>query len=119
MNKVNDALRAIEPNIWLRVAMDDIRETNGLLIDGIRFKSNLDFCRERGFKLVRIDATLSTRMRRLKARGQEFNVESDANHAGETELQDETFDHVIRNDQDDSVAFRQQLDTIVARGQSA
>lgn len=116
LNKVNDALRAIDPNIWLRLGMeavDDRRE--GVLIDGIRFRSNLEFCRERAFRLVKIEASQATRIRRLAERGQAFDIETDGEHAGETELEYAQFDYVIQNEIDNPENLYKQLDAIVGR----
>ncbi len=115
LNKVNDALRSIEPNIWLRLGMEAVNRKDGVLIDGIRFKSNLDFCREWSFRLVKIEASQNTRLRRLAERNQAFDIETDGKHAGETELEGEPFDHVIQNDSDDPEDLYEQLDAIVGR----
>lgn len=115
LNKVNDALRAIEPNIWLRLGMEAVDQIDGVLIDGVRFKSNLDFCRERGFQMVKIEASQPTRTRRLAARGQIFDMETDGKHAGETELERGPFDFIVQNDVDDPENLYKQLDAIVGR----
>jgi dephospho-CoA kinase len=113
LNKVNDALRQIEPNIWLRIGFEDMGRKEGVIIDGIRFASNVDFCRKNGFLMIKITASETTRMARLKARGQTFDLAIDGEHAGETEIENERFDHTVHNDHDDSNAFFRQLDAIV------
>jgi hypothetical protein len=113
LNKVNDALRQIEPNIWLRLGFQAVGRKDGVLIDGIRFASNVEFCRQNGFRMVKIVANEAIRMARLTARGQAFDVKIDGEHAGETEIENETFDHVVHNDHDDPVALYRQLDSIV------
>jgi dephospho-CoA kinase len=115
LNKVNDALRGIEPNIWLRLAFAAVNRKEGILIDGIRFRSNVDFCRQNGFVMVKIMASEATRIARLEARGQSFDITVDGQHPGETEIEDERFDHTIDNDRDDPDALYRQLDAIVGR----
>jgi dephospho-CoA kinase len=98
LNKVNDALRGIDPNIWLRVSLEDCRPDTPIVIDGLRFKSNLEFLRGAGFSLWKVEAPEETRRERLIGRGQAFDWSVDAEHAGETELDDERFDMVISNE---------------------
>jgi cytidylate kinase len=113
LNKVNDALRKIEPNIWLRLGFEAVGREDGILIDGIRFISNVDFCRQNGFLMVKIVASEATRLARLAARGQAFDLMVDGEHAGETEIENESFAHTVHNDHDDPAALYSQLDAIV------
>jgi dephospho-CoA kinase len=116
LNKVNDAMRAIDPDVWLRVALQELgalRPGTPICVDGMRFKSNVEYCRKNSFVLVTIDASEETRMRRLKARGQEYDVQVDAAHAVETEIEGIPFDHVIRNDGDDPRLLYKEIDKIL------
>jgi dephospho-CoA kinase len=113
LNKVNDALRQIEPNIWLRLGFEALSRKDGVLIDGIRFVSNVEFCRQNGFRMVKIVAEEATRLARLAARGQAFDVKVDGEHSGETEIENESFDHTVHNERDDPDALFRQLDAIV------
>lgn len=97
LNKVNDALRSVDPNVWLRVALRDCDPQIPIVIDGIRFKSNLDFLRGENFSFWRISCPADLRRGRLAARGQSFDWAVDARHAGETELCGYAFDVEIDN----------------------
>jgi dephospho-CoA kinase len=113
LNKVNDALRHIEPNIWLRLGFEALSRKDGILIDGIRFVSNVEFCRQNGFRMVKIIAGEATRLARLAAREQAFNLKIDGEHAGEIEIENESFDHTVYNERDDPDTLYRQLDAIV------
>lgn len=114
LNRVNDALRSIEPNIWLRLGYQAMESRNGVVIDGIRFESNIEFCRLHGFRLVKIVASEPVRLRRLAARGQVFDPLTDGGHAGEMEIENAAFDYTVRNESDDPRALYDQLDAIVS-----
>jgi dephospho-CoA kinase len=117
LNKVNDALRLIDPDIWLRVALQELGDQKPgtpICIDGMRFKSNVEYCRKNSFLLVAIEASEATRIGRLKKRGQEYDAAIDAAHAAETEIENVVFDHVICNDGDDPRVLYNEIDKILA-----
>jgi dephospho-CoA kinase len=116
LNRVNDAMRGIDPDVWLRVALKELQPiTPGRLIciDGMRFKSNLAYCRSHGFQLVKITASEQTRARRLAARMQVFDPAVDEMHAAETEIEDEAFDYIIANEEDNPETLYRELDLLV------
>jgi dephospho-CoA kinase len=117
LNKVNDAMRAIDPNIWLRVALQELGTLPlgaPICIDGMRFRSNVEYCRNNSFILVAIEASEETRMRRLEGRGQEYDQTVDTVHPSEAEIEDIAFDHVIRNDGCEPELLYKAIDEIVA-----
>lgn len=117
LNKVNDAMRAIDPDVWLRVALQElgtIRPGTPICIDGMRFTSNVEYCRKNSFVLISIEASEKTRMRRLEGRGQEYDLVVDAGHPVETEIEGVAFDYVIRNDGDDPKLLYKEIDEIIA-----
>src|SRR5260370_24038765 len=71
LNKVNDAMRTIDPDVWLRVALQElgaVRPGTPICIDGMRFRSNVEYCRKNSIVLVAIEASDEARMRRLYGR---------------------------------------------------
>jgi len=86
-----------DPNVWLRVALQECDQQRPIVIDGIRFKSNLDYLRGENFAFWRVTCPPEIRRDRLAARGQDFNWTIDAAHAGETELDACAFDVKIDN----------------------
>jgi dephospho-CoA kinase len=61
------------------------------VIDDLRFERELEWCRNRGFYIVRVDAPLECRLDRLRSGGHSLDVVY-SRHAGETELDGAEFD---------------------------
>jgi dephospho-CoA kinase len=97
LNAVNDALRNIDPDVWVRVSLQEAPQKVPLVIDGLRFRSNLQFLRQLDFDLWKIEAPDETRIGRLEGRGQTFDWSTDAQHFGESELEGCDFAAVITN----------------------
>ncbi|MFT8245554.1 hypothetical protein [Roseomonas sp. BN140053] len=95
---LDDALTPIDPSIFLRAALRGIPSNDGFVIDALRFRDDLSIARDLGCRVIRIVAADETRLRRLKARGQVFNIETDGYHRSEVELDDAEVDYEIRND---------------------
>lgn len=95
---LDDALTSIDASIFVRAALRDVRTEERFVIDALRFTSDLEIARARGCTIIRVVADDSTRCRRLKARGQEFSLESDGKHRSEVELDSVPVDHLIVND---------------------
>jgi hypothetical protein len=100
LNEVNDAMRGIDPNVWVRVSLEEIPSGATIILDGLRFKSNLEYLHDRHFLLWKVEAPIELRKARLEARGQAFDWARDAAHAGEIELENHPFDAVLVNDGD-------------------
>jgi dephospho-CoA kinase len=101
MNQVSDALRALDPAVWLRAAMSEVRTGNDapLVFDSMRFQPDYAFLRDRGFITLQLVASPEQRVDRLHARGQPFDLLTDDLHAAEIELAALAFDHSIDNKQ--------------------
>jgi len=95
---LDDALTSIDASIFVRAALREVRTEEMFVIDALRFSSDLQIAQARGCTIIRVVADDSTRSRRLKARGQEFNLGTDGQHRSEVELDDAPVDHVIVND---------------------
>ncbi|MES3091410.1 hypothetical protein [Sphingomonas aerolata] len=113
--RLDDALTALDPSIFLRAALRPIKIENGFVVDALRFREDLNLARDNGCKIVRILAPDEFRFTRLAERQQVFDRQTDNQHRSETELDDAEVDFDIVNDAD-LVAFEGKLAEIVARG---
>jgi hypothetical protein len=95
---LDDALTPIDPSIFLRAALRDVGPDECFVIDALRFREDLAFARELGCTVIRIIASDNTRVRRLAARGQAFDLKTDGAHRSEVELDDAPVDLEICND---------------------
>lgn len=97
---IDDALFNIDPSIILKAALREVAEAEAICVDSLRFRSDLEIARDRGFFIIRVTATDETRARRLASRGQAFDLDTDGHHRSETELDDADVDLVLDNDGD-------------------
>lgn len=113
--KVDDALLTIDESIFLKAALRGIADSDAICVDSLRFKSDLQIARERGFYVIRIFAPDDVRVQRLKDRGQSFDLDVDGRHRSETELDDADVDLVILNDGSQQ-SMRTAVENIRVRG---
>lgn len=97
---LDDALTPIDPSIFLRAALRGVGADESFAIDALRFREDLAIARKFGCMVIRIVASDETRLRRLDARGQAFNLDTDGSHRSEVELDDVPVDLEIRNEGD-------------------
>ena len=101
--RLDDVLTTIDSSIFVRAALRDVETDEMFVIDSLRFSSDLELARDHGCTIIRVVADDTIRVRRLKARGQVFDLNTDGKHRSEVELDDVQVDHVILNNgtQDD------------------
>lgn len=100
--KYAQAMRSIEPNVWVNQLDKTYRtlvgnkDVKGVVIDDLRQPNEYQWARDNGFTLVRIEVDESTRVERAISLGDEFKMEDLAH---ETELYIDTYDvdRVIEN----------------------
>lgn len=97
LTAVSDALKNIEPDILITVALRGKDMQQRLVIDAIRYHGDLEFAHQNGFRTVRIVASDRDRSRWLAARGQLFDFDSDGEHASEKELSAASTDITVDN----------------------
>lgn len=102
MNRVTDALRDIDPAVWLRAALRDCADdqSTAVVFDSMRFEPDYTFLHDHGFVMIRVDAGAEARALRLADRGQSFDLLKDDLHPAEIELARASFDFTITNDGD-------------------
>ena len=96
MNVLNDALRNIDPDVWIRTTLAEAPRDRPIIFDGIRYKRDLTYFRSAGYNIWRIDTPANLRLKRLIDRKQEF-LADDEEHAGEAELSDSDFEIELHN----------------------
>lgn len=94
---LDDALTVLDPSIFLKAAARDITFNEAIVIDALRFMSDVAIADHLGCKLVRVVANADERVRRLQLRQQTFELARDGVHRSETELDACPVDHVIMN----------------------
>ena len=97
MNAVTDAMRAIQPDVWLAAALRHAPAGQPLVVDSMRFHEDHQLVRDGGYELWRVEAPQELRWERLRRRGQEFNAARDDNAVAEVELDGATHDRLIIN----------------------
>ena len=96
--QIDDALTQIDPSIFLQAALRAVAPEERICVDSLRFMADYNIVRAQGFEIIRVTASEDTRTRRLAARGQVFNIETDGRHRSETELDTAETDFTIYND---------------------
>ena len=107
LNRVTEAMRAIDENIWLCAALSEVSQDQLIVFDSMRFKNDYDYFRGLGFRLWRVDASQNIRIERLRQRGQEFDPVEDALHLAESGLEGCKFDYQITNDSDTQTLYKE------------
>jgi len=98
LNRITDALRAIDNDVWLRAALPTTEITDPIVFDSLRFPTDYEFLQAKGFALWRVEAPPALRVERLAARGQQFDPQHDESHPAEVSLAEHMFDVTIEND---------------------
>jgi dephospho-CoA kinase len=99
LNAFNDAVRSIDPMVWLRTATKGVPPQKQIVFDSIRFNPDWLYFKQRGFQLWKIDCNGERRGSQLVQRGQTFKAADDI-HPGEVELEGMQFDCILKNDSD-------------------
>jgi cytidylate kinase len=100
LNKVTDALKAVDPNVWLRAALSCLDEDTPVVFDSMRFATDYAFLKNQGFEMWRVEAPLAIRLVRMERRGQVVRAQDDE-HRAETELDRYPFDRFVDNSGED------------------
>ncbi|ACV62731.1 hypothetical protein Dtox_1885 [Desulfofarcimen acetoxidans DSM 771] len=105
---VGQGLRSIDPNVWIKYVSRNIAQDGleDIVITDVRQQNEVDMLRRAGFIIVRVNASCQTRLKRMVACGDIFDM-ADLNH--ETELHIDTFavDYEIFNDGDMEGLYQQ------------
>jgi cytidylate kinase len=99
LNQVTDALKAIDPDVWLRAALLSFEEGKPAVFDSMRFANDYAYLQIRGFQMWRVEAPLKIRLARMQRRGQVVSLQDD-DHPAERELDTYRFDQVLDNTED-------------------
>jgi cytidylate kinase len=83
---LDDALTKIDESIFLRAALRGSVATESLVIDSLRFSSDLNLAAKIGCRTIRVVADDALRTAWLLARGQAFDLGREGRHRSEVEL---------------------------------
>ena len=95
MNRVSDAMRAIDENLWVKAALKE--QSQPIVFDSVRSESEYFYLKERGFRIWRVESPVHMRINRLQLRGQEFDQVKDDQHVTEISIDDVPVDYQIIN----------------------
>jgi dephospho-CoA kinase len=96
MQQVTDALRTIDASIFLKSALRGINLDGPIVIDSVRFNSDLAVIDGKGFYLMRVQAPQLMRLERLRQRGQIY-AGADDFHVSEAESESFIVDGTVMN----------------------
>src|SRR5688572_14015046 len=100
LNRVTDALRAIDPLVYIRTTLRESPLGQPLVFDSIRYRSDYEFAKKNGFICWLIHCPLEICVTRLNRRGQSFIVGKDDQHLSETELLECKHDLIIDSEEE-------------------
>lgn len=98
--KLDDALTKVDPSVFLNAALLAAPAGRPICLDSLRFESDYEIARSRGFTIVRVIAPDDVRIARLTERGQKFDLVKDGSHRSETELDEVDVDYTVENSGD-------------------
>src|SRR5690554_2116514 len=116
---VGSALRALDPDVWIRQAersmrvWESYRDTRGIVIDDLRQPNEYEWAKANGFVIIRVNANEDTRLARAQAEGDAFSIE-DLRHETEQYVDGFVVDYDIWNDGDDIGELERKVDEIMA-----
>ncbi|MES0863261.1 HD domain-containing protein [Ruegeria sp. SCPT10] len=97
---LDDALTKIDPSVFVNAALLTAPVGRPICLDSLRFKSDYEIAKRRGFTVVRVIAPDDVRVARLTQRGQRYDLVKDGSHRSETELDEVDVDYTVENSGD-------------------
>ena len=113
MNRVTDALKLSDQEIWLRAALRGVSDSSPIVFDSMRFKEDYNFFSRWSFITWRIITSLDLCVERLQARGEVFTLGVDEIHRSETELGEVAHSAVITNDSNGTASLFRKVDELL------
>lgn len=98
LNKVTDALKSIDDQVWLKAALRKAPPGVPVVFDSMRFDVDYDFLVTRGYQPWIVQAPKEVRWARMQDRQQDFDA-SDEEHRVESEIEGRSFDVLLSNNQ--------------------
>jgi dephospho-CoA kinase len=96
LNLITDILKASDKDILTKAAIRD-NANNNLIFDSVRFISDYNFLKDKGFIFIKIECDESVAISRLQDRNQKFDIKKDLKHSSETEQKSIPYDFVLEN----------------------
>lgn len=114
LNKITDAIKQIDKNIWLKKALSEADNTRPIIFDSMRFSEDYDYFKSSGYVSIRIECHEDIIIERLNKRGQKIDPANDFAHKAETDLDGLEFDHTIMNNSSVD-KFYEEIDSILEK----
>lgn len=110
---VGQHLRMLDENIWVNIVKNKIEETNkpNIIVAGVRQQNEYDMLKEKGFKFIKIESEVETRLERCLNNNDTFDKES-FNSDLECTLDDFEYDYLVENNATLSV-FEEDLKFVI------
>lgn len=115
LNQVTDALKGLDPDVWLRAALSALDEEMPIVFDSMRFANDYAYLQNRGFRMWRVDAPLEIRLARMQKRGQVVSPQDD-DHPAERELDCYRFEQLLDNTEDGVEQFYSKIEEALYLG---
>jgi cytidylate kinase len=118
LNKVTDAMKVVDPDVWLKAALSSGEAEKPIVFDSMRFTNDYVYLEQQGFTMWRIEAPLDIRLQRMEERNQIVTPEDDE-HSTEKELDAHRFDQIINNSAPGLAMLYEKIEEALARGPSS
>lgn len=112
-------MRQRDPDVWVKYLMRRVNGLDGMfkdmkfVVSDLRQPNEHAALKAAGFAIIKIEASLETRIRRMEAAGDRFDPK-DLAHETESHIDSLPADFVLQNDEDDW-KIRDEIDKIVAQ----
>jgi len=100
LNQVTDAMKAIDPLVYIKATLKEAPRQKPLVFDSMRYQTDFEYIKKRNFICWQLQCPLKICVSRLHARKQSFVVGRDDVHPSETELLSIRHDFAIDSEED-------------------
>ena len=59
-------MKEIDPDIWIKYLLSDIGDKDNIIIDDLRFENEINYLKEHGFTIIRLNIPDNIRIERIK-----------------------------------------------------
>lgn len=66
LQNIADKMKEIDPDIWIKYVLSGIGTKDNIIIDDLRFENEVNYLKEHGFTIIRLNIPDNIRMERIK-----------------------------------------------------
>jgi dephospho-CoA kinase len=66
LQNIADKMKEIDPDIWIKYLLNDIGDKDNIIIDDLRFENEVNYLKEHGFTIIRLNVPDDIQMERIK-----------------------------------------------------